>query len=123
MMQAEYLAVDEPGGLVTSIVILMRCRRRHIVFPYTTLFRSAPVRELERTALHRSRRARRIAPGRSEEHTSELQSRSDLVRRLLLEKQNAKVSELLDAVADDAHRSQHFLDEVHMLHAQMQRMH
>src|SRR5437868_13078622 len=63
------------------------------LFPYTTLFRShgrsqlttsslAPV--LPRPRLADARRGCR--PGRSEEHTSELQSRFDLVCRLLLEK-------------------------------------
>src|SRR6266704_6886081 len=35
-----------------------------------------------------SRRSRSVSPSRSEEHTSELQSRFDLVCRLLLEKKN-----------------------------------
>src|SRR5438067_6389942 len=64
------------------------------LFPYTTLFRSGGRAAGRRW---RARRARRHglreslgAPGgehdRSEEHTSELQSRFDLVCRLLLEK-------------------------------------
>src|SRR5437588_7029331 len=66
---------------------MMRRPPRSTLFPYTTLFRS-----LE----HAERRlaAARIVLGvellqhdvRSEEHTSELQSHSDLVCRLLLEK-------------------------------------
>src|SRR3712207_6997742 len=72
--------------------------------PYTTLFRSRPAWDrLRRPA----RRARRQAPGRgprrrrqvaeraqtrSEEHTSELQSRQYLVCRLLLEKKKAGVA-------------------------------
>src|SRR5438105_7004192 len=61
------------------------------LFPYTTLFRSG--RECERTpaaggarsaGCTRSRPAA-AADQRSEEHTSELQSRVDLVCRLLLE--------------------------------------
>src|SRR5690625_6324863 len=70
---------------------------RSTLFPYTTLFRSrAPRgrtggRTLRRRAparsrWHRPRAARRR--GRSEEHTSELQSRGHLVCRLLLEKKN-----------------------------------
>src|SRR6266496_5812208 len=59
------------------------------LFPYTTLFR-ARRREAGRTRgpdrSGRPRRARRSR--RSEEHTSELQSRRDLVCRLLLEKKN-----------------------------------
>src|SRR5438132_4101054 len=70
---------------------------RSTLFPYTTLFRS-PVRRLEVSVacaagrgtlawiLDRILRATDRCPGRSEEHTSELQSHSDLVCRLLLEK-------------------------------------
>src|SRR5947207_9178190 len=67
------------------------------LFPYTTLFRSAvrcdrAVRWQGPLALARGqgRRARARGP-RSEEHTSELQSHSDLVCRLLLEKKKEKV--------------------------------
>src|SRR5438132_8058424 len=68
------------------------------LFPYTTLFRSLPrrggARIARRRRLHAGRvdrlggpRPLRARPGaRSEEHTSELQSHSDLVCRLLLEK-------------------------------------
>src|SRR5690349_23196096 len=73
------------------------------LFPYTTLFRS-PRAEREHEegrregpvssqSLHRNL-SRRVCPAtgtrrrRSEEHTSELQSRRDLVCRLLLEKKN-----------------------------------
>src|SRR6266478_927895 len=58
-------------------------------FPYTTLFRSCREPSSPPCALPGSdRRGRRGAPGwtRSEEHTSELQSQSNLVCRLLLEK-------------------------------------
>src|SRR5438067_10230089 len=63
------------------------------LFPYTTLFRSSadsrslPLGTKAPPAVV-VRRARRLelAPARSEEHTSELQSRFDLVCRLLLEK-------------------------------------
>src|SRR5438034_3290880 len=84
---------------------------RPTLFPYTTLFRSHalhgpqdPAREARGRGqeVHRrvDRRARRSRPrrralrgaarGRSEEHTSELQSHSDLVCRLLLEKKKKK---------------------------------
>src|SRR5438034_4444315 len=75
------------------------------LFPYTTLFRSgcavapefrlpeqAPYRAVPRHGSCRASSGLRCAgagcrrPGRSEEHTSELQSHSDLVCRLLLEK-------------------------------------
>src|SRR5206468_6399929 len=54
------------------------------LFPYTTLFRSWPQRA-GNPPLKLALRSR-LSYWRSEEHTSELQSRSDLVCRLLLEK-------------------------------------
>src|SRR5437016_9566610 len=61
------------------------------LFPYTTLFRSLPA--AARPNDHAIRHAGRAAcgappPTRSEEHTSELQSLTNLVCRLLLEKKN-----------------------------------
>src|SRR5699024_12562189 len=62
------------------------------LFPYTTLFRSPrPCHRCRARCRDRSRRAR--ARRRSEEHTSELQSRFDLVCRLLLEKKKNKSQE------------------------------
>src|SRR5207249_9630983 len=76
---------------------------RSTLFPYTTLFRSRhggesepPVSAVRGQAGGRSvslgrRRCHVVArerDARSEEHTSELQSRFDLVGRLLLEKKN-----------------------------------
>src|SRR5690349_23833086 len=83
---------------------------RSTLFPYTTLFRS-PVGNLERRSphagnqtfaanlsFHRSHTIREkcriwssVFASRSEEHTSELQSRRDLVCRLLLEKKKTKI--------------------------------
>src|SRR2546421_1640126 len=74
---------------------MIRRPPRSTLFPYTTLFRSGVVLEglLEEngppTACHRHRDRRR----RSEEHTSELQSRSDLVCRLLLEKKKCIIGD------------------------------
>src|SRR5690349_23738763 len=81
---------------------MIRRPPRSTLFPYTTLFRSGRAREagaavlgregLDRPAASRGEGvpARKVpVPGharRSEEHTSELQSRRDLVCRLLLEK-------------------------------------
>src|SRR5206468_4886941 len=62
------------------------------LFPYTTLFRSR-LREASFCPMQRSLRSQVRASKaalRSEEHTSELQSRSDLVCRLLLEKKKHK---------------------------------
>src|SRR5699024_11908893 len=63
---------------------------RSTLFPYTTLFRStADRRGLLRQDLDTdTRELRRRREPRSEEHTSELQSRFELVCRLLLEKKN-----------------------------------
>src|SRR5690349_23047862 len=66
---------------------------RSTLFPYTTLFRSPRVLILYASCIHPpSEGLCEATPGeaeRSEEHTSELQSRRDLVCRLLLEKKNA----------------------------------
>src|SRR5437868_12875958 len=72
---------------------------RSTLFPYTTLFRSVFLEKGNRVR----NLAAQVGPGvaahvhrepgplvRSEEHTSELQSRFDLVCRLLLEKKNAR---------------------------------
>src|SRR5690349_22416270 len=63
---------------------MIRRPPRSTLFPYTTLFRSACLGE-RGGSRHAGRRAHSRAC-RSEEHTSELQSRRDLVCRLLLEK-------------------------------------
>src|SRR3989442_9761533 len=80
---------------------MIRRPPRSTLFPYTTLFRSqARLRVHDRSLGRRARELRGIVPGlrdrlrliqglaalRSEEHTSELQSRPHLVCRLLLEK-------------------------------------
>src|SRR5438132_9532846 len=87
---------------------MLRRPPRSTLFPYTTLFRSRAERLAgARARLHCGRCARRRhtrAAGqlrllaaisrrleRSEEHTSELQSHSDLVCRLLLEKKKKQL--------------------------------
>src|SRR5690349_22808328 len=88
---------------------MIRRPPRSTLFPYTTLFRShLVVFGMAGPALRRSeceietpvgcvtdarvahRRLRSDRAARSEEHTSELQSRRDLVCRLLLEKKKQK---------------------------------
>src|SRR5688572_32523756 len=82
---------------------MIRRPPRSTLFPYTTLFRSRQRRaELGYRSCNRRnlRQARRSRPKlgrtgqretvRSEEHTSELQSQSNLVCRLLLEKKKKK---------------------------------
>src|SRR5256886_11493315 len=63
---------------------MIRRPPRSTLFPYTTLFRSAEPFRLQ----HQEGPGRRgsAQSDRSEEHTSELQSQSNLVCRLLLEK-------------------------------------
>src|SRR5437773_2888073 len=81
---------------------MLRRPPRSTLFPYTTLFRSPslaspkgsfsgfPLRAwAPRAGRHHRRRA-----GRSEEHTSELQSHHDLVCRLLLEKKKERLESL-----------------------------
>src|SRR2546428_7472987 len=98
---------------------MIRRPPRSTLFPYTTLFRSRGHRDLARThaadvdhqeAERPTDRRVRSVPGaehaegddrRSEEHTSELQSRSDLVCRLLLEKKTP-----YDAYLDIVHSSE-----------------
>src|SRR2546427_4634710 len=85
--------------------LMIRRPPRSTLFPYTTLFRSpinvAAIRGINNCAVIRGeghvlefalagRKQRRGAAGRSEEHTSELQSQSNLVCRLLLEKKNGE---------------------------------
>src|SRR2546428_8915761 len=73
---------------------MIRRPPRSTLFPYTPLFRSFPAYDEQAVRVEfwgdAVDRITKIDPltGRSEEHTSELQSRSDLVCRLLLEKKN-----------------------------------
>src|SRR2546427_4197688 len=75
---------------------MIRRPPRSTLFPYTTLFRSeAGVLDVAEDPLARTREVPHRAHGdgsqdRSEEHTSELQSQSNLVCRLLLEKKKSK---------------------------------
>src|SRR5690349_23034344 len=87
--------------------LMIRRPPRSTLFPYTTLFRSPgrhsgtvlPRLLVEPEPHHQPlsrerRRAARAEDRRSEEHTSELQSRRDLVCRLLLEKKKKKKTTL-----------------------------
>src|SRR2546421_11473655 len=81
--------------------LMIRRPPRSTLFPYTTLFRSPafgiasicePVPTGARLSSVPTQRANVLPTGsRSEEHTSELQSRSDLVCRLLLEKKKKEI--------------------------------
>src|SRR5688572_32456564 len=87
---------------------MIRRPPRSTLFPYTTLFRSLVPHGMTRVVAHERLhlgeppRQRRLLAAvvveaesgvvRSEEHTSELQSQSNLVCRLLLEKKNSSTS-------------------------------
>src|SRR5688572_32375586 len=75
---------------------MIRRPPRSTLFPYTTLFRSAE-RDFDR-GIQRALERVLVSPQflRSEEHTSELQSQSNLVCRLLLEKKkNKRINNLI----------------------------
>src|SRR5712664_850653 len=77
---------------------MIRRPPRSTLFPYTTLFRSHAERAGCRVLVVT---VDGVVPGvRSEEHTSELQSRSDLVCRLLLEKKKATKSHHIEVNRD-----------------------
>src|SRR3712207_8806890 len=88
---------------------MIRRPPRSTLFPYTTLFRSSRAEHILTIEdpiefVHRHKRSivnqREIGPdARSEEHTSELQSRQYLVCRLLLEKK--KINESLNSHVHD----------------------
>src|SRR5438132_13689407 len=74
-------------------LLMLRPPPRSTLFPYTTLFRSGLSWQINPTVLGKMlgdpdpAKSKRVTEHlRSEEHTSELQSHSDLVCRLLLEK-------------------------------------
>src|SRR5438067_11321184 len=84
--------------LLFFFFLMIRRPPRSTLFPYTTLFRSAelmgkivvdyPLAPERRHGVHVKHEP--VHALRSEEHTSELQSRFDLVCRLLLEKKKKK---------------------------------
>src|SRR5436309_15189492 len=77
---------------ISVFFLVVRRPPRSTLFPYTTLFRSVS-RDGERFLLTKlPAEQSRPAAWRSEEHTSELQSRENLVCRLLLEKKKKYVT-------------------------------
>src|SRR2546427_5648059 len=96
---------------------MIRRPPRSTLFPYTTLFRSrccavrwrrpASARSRDRWPAPGPSRCAHCRPrtaGRSEEHTSELQSQSNLVCRLLLEKKKKIHDNLCDMMIDTIHK-------------------
>src|SRR5690349_23367698 len=97
---------------------MIRRPPRSTLFPYTTLFRSGRVpgrrSDGEITVFDSTGTALEdVAAARSEEHTSELQSRRDLVCRLLLEKK--KKPPVDDYVSAYAPRHAFFCAAIHCL--------
>src|SRR5215475_11857341 len=74
---------------------MIRRPPRSTLFPYTTLFRSGGNRSYPAPYPWRSKSATVRSPSRSEEHTSELQARENLVCRLLLEKQKERSKQIM----------------------------
>src|SRR5256884_3655548 len=103
--------------------LMIRRPPRSTLFPYTTLFRSLggrvpsaflhqhPAAVAPRTpvSLPRPQRRDQHHPGRSEEHTSELQSRLHLVCRLLLEKKKkqrySRTAKITDRIGGQERRA------------------
>src|SRR5256886_10566381 len=93
--------------------LMIRRPPRSTLFPYTTLFRSRGDRHpvaIHRSAEHGLDHFRGALEGdlgdvdRSEEHTSELQSQSNLVCRLLLEKKKHNTSSHSHSMIDMSYR-------------------
>src|SRR2546421_1758958 len=97
---------------------MIRRPPRSTLFPYTTLFRSRPSPRAPplppppgRATAPAPSPPRSGAVARSEEHTSELQSRSDLVCRLLLEKKKKKTARPSYAYVEKAIRTHSSADD------------
>src|SRR3712207_9150379 len=96
------MCVELSSSAIALVFFFLMIRRppRSTLFPYTTLFRSDPLalRKFYPSAVRYHHELKQRVPevlsayradrNRSEEHTSELQSRQYLVCRLLLEKKN-----------------------------------
>src|SRR5438045_6640769 len=102
---------------------MIRRPPRSTLFPYTTLFRSEiildqpesdavfAIKDVVLPWNFRSLNSAGLCPGRSEEHTSELQSLRHLVCRLLLEKKKKKKHNKLQD--SDTHRKSISYSDTH----------
>src|SRR5690606_41650947 len=98
--------------------LMIRRPPRSTLFPYTTLFRSIPW--LYKRGQPGSSGIQWLCPtrlstnqtfcGRSEEHTSELQSRENLVCRLLLEKKKKKTDSVVETGSNNVGARFHLHD-------------
>src|SRR2546429_6912777 len=93
---------------------MIRRPPRSTLFPYTTLFRSGPALRAQRVRGYgpcagAGRQGSGLVLGRSEEHTSELQSRLHLVCRLLLEKKKNNHFLILSMYTNKLHYGVHII--------------
>src|SRR6267378_3144263 len=99
---------------------MIRRPPRSTLFPYTTLFRSPP----DGAGAPGGCRCRASgARWRSEEHTSELQSRRDLVCRLLLEKKKTATHVIIHRISQkDGERLTHAETQIGYMHRCFEKM-
>src|SRR5262245_62223099 len=101
---------------------MIRRPPRSTLFPYTTLFRSCFtgtgdfMRVVEQTAATASYDDDGSSRGRSEEHTSELQSLRHLVCRLLLEKKKKKKTKTHQDRNNEESRGTHRMTDIDETH-------
>src|SRR2546428_8453615 len=95
-MSSSFRGCYHPGLVFFFFFLMIRRPPRSTLFPYTTLFRSAAASDVFRKVLTLDPENVLGVERRSEEHTSELQSRSDLVCRLLLEKKKTVTCARID---------------------------
>src|SRR5439155_14472209 len=97
-----YLFASNNPFILFFFFLMIRRPPRSTLFPYTTLFRSMPkilpIRNEPGMSILLFCESSALYLQRSEEHTSELQSRGHIVCRLLLEKK--KIDECADRIVD-----------------------
>src|SRR2546430_7809091 len=102
---------------------MIRRPPRSTLFPYTTLFRSVlMLGEASASCSCWAASARSPPAIRSEEHTSELQSQSNLVCRLLLEKKKNRIT-VNELRVDISATSPYLRSTVYALHVPQQFIH
>src|SRR2546430_12849525 len=108
--------------MVFFFFLMIRRPPRSTLFPYTTLFRSSlSCTRASMPGRYGAGRPRRVGRERSEEHTSELQSQSNLVCRLLLEKKKHKLHPLVPLAPSDR-RGPHSLSLLPSQQSALQRL-
>src|SRR5205809_6056452 len=98
-----------PFSLFHFFFLIIRRPPRSTLFPYSTLFRSVSEGCESGGKVPGGGLDHRCLVARSEEHTSELQSRLHLVCRLLLEKKKKNTINTLQPYVTPCHRIHHHL--------------